>query len=175
MEKLRRVLAVGAVAGLVFGVIFTIYPAYAEEIKLTDDQKGAISTNCESLKLTLNNLQKVDSRTRSFLGGAYDKLLTNYISPLSLRMVANNQLSTSLTGIHSGILNSKEVFAAQFTSYSQSFEELLKADCKNNPEDFYKKLVSTRKKRTMLESTVTGLRSALGNHYTAVEKFRSEM
>lgn len=148
-------------------------PAHADE--LTEAQKGAISTNCDSLRSTLRNLQRVDSRTRSFLGSAYDKFLSNYISPLSLRMVSNDHLSTSLTGIHSGILNSREVFAAQFTSYSQSFEELLAADCKNNPEDFYKKLVTTRKKRTMLESTVTGLRSALGNHYTAVEKIRNEL
>ena len=152
-----------------------VTPVFADDIELSDAQKGAISTNCESLRSTLKNLQRIDSRTRSFLGSAYDKFLTNYISPLSIRMVANNHLSTSLTGIHSGILNSREVFAAQFTSYSQSFEELLSADCKNNPEDFYKKLVATRKKRTMLESTVVNLRSTLGNHYTAVDKFRSEL
>lgn len=154
-------------------LLLVAVPAHADE--LTEAQKGAISTNCDSLRSTLRNLQRIDSRTRSFLGSAYDKFLSNYISPLSLRMVSNDHLSTSLTGIHSGILNSREVFAAQFTSYSQSFEELLAADCKNNPEDFYKKLVATRKKRTMLESTVTGLRSALGNHYTAVEKIRSEL
>ncbi len=161
--------------GLIFGILATSPSALADEVELSNEQRGAISTNCDSLKSTLKNLQRVDSRTRSFLGAAYDKFLSNYISPLSLRMVANNQLSTSLTGIHSGILNSREVFVAQFTSYSQSFEELLTVDCKTQPDEFYRKLVATRKKRTMLESTVTSLRSALGNHYTAVEKFRSEM
>ena len=173
-SRLRRVLALGAVASAVFGMVLNV-PVLAEEIELSEAQKGAISQNCESLKLTLRNLQRVDSRTRSYLGAAYDKMLADYISPLSMRMVANDQLSTSLTGIHSGILNSKEVFAAQFTSYSQSFEELLIIDCKKQPVEFYKQLVATRKKRTMLESTVTGLRSALGNHYTAVEKLRGEM
>lgn len=156
-------------------LIFFATPVRAEEISLSEAQKGAISTNCDSLKSTLKNLQRVDSRTRSYLGSSYDKFLSSYISPLSLRMVANDRLSTSLTGIHSGILNSREVFAAQFTSYSQSFEELLASDCKNNPEDFYRKLVATRKKRTMLESTVVNLRSALGNHYTAVEKIKLEL
>lgn len=164
-----------AAFSLVTGVILTTSVARADDIELSDAQKGAISTNCESLRSTLKNLQRVDSRTRSYLGAAYDKFLSNYISPLSMRMVANDLLSTSLTGIHSGILNSREVFVAQFTSYSQSFEELLAVDCKNKPEEFYGKLVATRKKRTMLESTVTSLRSALGNHYTAVEKLKGEI
>ena len=157
-------------------LIFCAPKASADEVTvLSDAQKGAISQNCESLKSTLRNLQRVDSRTRSFLGSAYDKFLGSYITPLSIRMVSNNRPSTSLTGIHSGILNSKEVFAAQFTDYSKSFDDLLNSDCKKQPEDFYKKLVITRKKRTMLESTVTSLRSALGNHYTAVEKLKGEL
>ncbi|MBR1795726.1 hypothetical protein IJ765_00495 [Candidatus Saccharibacteria bacterium] len=176
MKRFQRGLSIGLFGlGLVFGTHLTTRLVSADDVVLSDEQRGAISTNCDSLKSTLKNLQRVDSRTRSFLGAAYDKFLSSYISPLSLRMVANNRLSTSLTGIHSGILNSREVFVAQFTSYSQSFEELLQVDCKTQPEEFYRKLVATRKKRTMLESTVTSLRSALGNHYTAVEKFRSEM
>ena len=170
---MKRSLAIGVLAvGLIFAASL---PARAEEKELSEAQKGAISTNCDSLRSTLKNLQRVDSRTRSYLGAAYDKMLSSYISPLSMRMVANDKLSTSLTGIHSGILNSREVFVAQFTSYSQSFDELLAVDCKKEPEVFYRKLVATRKKRTMLESTATSLRSALGNHYTAVEKLKEEL
>ncbi len=171
-RKILRLLSIFCAFTLVFSIVPKVQ---AEELTLTEEQKGAISQNCESLRSTLNNLRRVDSRTRSFLGGAYTKLLDDYISPMNVRMVANEHPSPNLISIHSDILNSQKVFAASFTSYSQSFEQLLNIDCKERPEDFYRQLVATRRKRTMLESTTTSLRTALHNCYTAVEKMKAEL
>jgi len=77
--------------------------------------------------------------------------------------------------LHSNILNTREEFIQQFTDYSKSFEELLQIDCQTQPEDFYEKLVETRKKRTALASIVRTMHDYLENHYTAVEALEEDL
>ncbi len=156
------------VAALLLASMLVAAPAFA----LTEDQEAEISQSCQTIKQNLKSLQRSDSRTRSYLGSLYQTFLTNYIAPLNLSLVKNNQPSATITALYSDFLNARQDFANKFTSYSQNFEELLLIDCKKQPEDFYDKLEQTRKERADLHSSVKRIRTLLGNQYVATEQLK---
>lgn len=153
-----------------------ILPARSTQAEtLSTEQSGAISQSCDSIRQSLRKLQKADTKTRSFLGGLYEDFLTDFISPLNLRLVKNNLPSTSLTELHSTFISQRQDFAKKFTLYEQSFEALLSADCQNNPADFYTKLTETRKARTTLEQSTEALRMLLEKHQNAVQTLKGTL
>ena len=157
-------------------VIFTHgLSAQVSAAELSEDQTSAISQSCQTIKQNLKTLQKTDSRTRSYLGSIYQTFLSNYITPLNLSLIKHNRPSTDITGLYSDFLSVRTEFANKFTSYSQSFEELLNIDCKNDPINFYDKLEEVRKKRSSLNSSVKSLRTLLGNFYIATSKLKEDV
>ena len=153
------------------GVIFSGVPknVYAAD-ELSEDQKGAISQSCNTIKQTLKTVQKADSRTRAFLGAKYETFVSDFISPMNIRLTKEGKPNATITSLYSSILGLRQDFVAQFTSYSQDLEELISVDCQGKPEEFYKKLKETRQKRATLKGTVKSIRTNLVNHYTAVKK-----
>ena len=151
-------------------------PLFSKKVTaLSDDQRGVITQNCATTKQSLKQLQKTDARARSYLGSAYEGLLVNYITPLDLRLINTGQPNASLTTIHSDILNTRQQFVSEYTTYSQSLEELLSIDCYNHPDDFYNKLVETRQKRAELSATTTNLRNLFSEHLTVVRRLKDNL
>ena len=142
---------------------------------ISDEQKTAISDNCPSIKQSLRSLQKADSRTRVYLGSIYQITLTDYITPLNLRLVKNNQPSADLTSIQADFTSARDDSAKKFITYSQSLEELILIDCSKNPEDFYDKLQDVRKKRTELSDSAAKVSKILNTHVDAVTKMKGEL
>lgn len=171
MVKLVRIF--GALV-MVFGVVtFGVSDlAFADDVTLTDEQTGAISQNCASIKQQLRTLQRTDARTRSYLGSAYEKALSDFIAPMDVRLINAGQPNSSLTELHSKIISVRQDFIHDYTAYSQSLEELINQDCQNNPAEFYHKLAETREKRATLAKTNDKLRKLLSDHLTAVQKLK---
>ena len=142
---------------------------------LSKEQSGAISQSCDSIKQSLKKLQKVDTKTRSYLGSIYEEFITDLISPLNLRLTRNNMPNTALTTLHSDLILKRQDFAQKFTLYEQSFENLLNADCQNDPEDFYRKLQETRKARNTLEQATEAFRMLLEKHQNAVQTLKGTL
>lgn len=142
---------------------------------LSSEQSGAIVQNCASTKQSLLSLQRTDARTRSYLGSAYETVLADYITPLNLRLINSAQPNATLTDLHSEIINTRKEFNSEYTSYSQSLEELIGIDCYTKPEEFYNKLVETRKKRATVSTTTTSIRNLLSEHLTAVRKLKTDL
>ena len=149
------------------GMIFS-EGVYAEE--LSEEQKGAISQSCNTIKQTLKTVQKADSRTRSFLGAKYETFISDYVSPMNVRLTKEGRPNATITSLYSNLLGMRQDFVSQFTDYSRGLEELINIDCQGKPEEFYRKLKETRKKRAELKGTVKSIRTNLVNHYTAVKK-----
>ena len=49
------------------------------------EQENAIVDHCESIKDSLKTVQKNDSRTRVYLGGYYEMILSKFIMPLNVK------------------------------------------------------------------------------------------
>ncbi|MBR5621317.1 hypothetical protein IKW75_02445 [Candidatus Saccharibacteria bacterium] len=157
----------------ILSTIVSHIPSSAFATDLSDDQKGAISQHCATTKQSLKTLQRTDARARSYLGAAYENLVTNYITPLDLRLINNGRPNANLTAIHSRIVETRKQFISEYTNYSQSLEDLIATDCQNSPEEFYTKLVSTREKRASLSTTTTNMRNLFSEYLTDVKLLRN--
>ena len=163
------------VTGIFVSILISSSGLAVKAYALSEEQAGAISQNCATTKQSLKQLQRTDARTRSYLGSAYESILSNYITPLDLRLINTGQPNVSLTNLHSDVINMRKDFVAKYTSYSQSLEELIGIDCYNHQEDFYNKLVETREKRAELSATTTNLRNLFSEHLTDVRKLRNSL
>lgn len=163
--------------------IFLSHPVYAEDDilknvthrKLNDTERGNISMSCASIQTSLKNVQRNDSKTRVILGTNYQTLLSNYISPLNVRLIKNNLPDSTLISIQSEAITSRNSFTNLFVTYSQRLESLISIDCKNQPDTFYGELENVRFLRSQLEESVNKVNTALSNHLKTVNQLREKL
>jgi len=161
---------------------FLIFRKSADDIlknvthrKLNDTERGNISMNCASIQTSLKNVQRNDSKTRVILGTNYQTLLSNYISPLNIRLIKNNLPDSTLISIQSETITSRNSFTNLFVTYSQHLESLISIDCKNQPDTFYSELENVRFLRSQLEESVNKVNIALSNHLKSVNQLREKL
>lgn len=172
MSKKHLILAAVPVFVLVSIFCFT---TTANAADLNDAQKGAISQHCATTKQSLKTLQRTDARARAYLGSAYESLITNYVTTLDLRLISSGRPNANLTTIHSRIIDTRKQFISDYTSYSQSLEDLIATDCQSSPEEFYTKLLVTREKRATLSTTTTNMRNLFSEYLTDVKLLRNSL
>ena len=142
---------------------------------ITDGQKDAIIDRCDSIKDDLKKVQKDDSRVRVYLGGRYETILSKFITPLNVRLVENNLSTTGLVENQNDFAATKALFADDFVNYQKGLEDLIGLDCKKNPEEFYKKLVSVREKRKIMVQDVLKMRNLISQHIKLVKRVMERM
>ncbi len=135
---------------------------------ISDGQKSAIVDHCEAIKISLRDLQKRDSRTRVYLGGYYEAILTKFMKPLNIKLMEEDLSRGDLVDNQSDFAEIKVTFASDFVGYQQKLEELVGMDCKKNPEDFYDKLTKVREKRKVVNQDATKMRKLVGEHIAYV-------
>lgn len=126
----------------------------SEVLAISTAQKTAISEKCDTLRDSLKNIQKMDARTRVFFGSHYETVLSKFITPLNLRLVENNISNINLIENQNNLASAKAKFSANYISYQQELEALIGIDCRTEPEKFYNKLVTVRKKRSGVASDI---------------------
>ncbi len=142
---------------------------------ISDNQKNAIMDHCESMRDNLKNVQKADSRARVYLGGYYETILSDYITPLNVRLVENNLSTPALVENQNKFADAKILFANDFVSYQQDLEELVLMDCKTEPEKFYNELVKVRQKRKAVEQDTLKIRNLLSEHVKLANRLKGKL
>lgn len=140
---------------------------------LSEQQASSLSQNCPTIKQSLTQLQKVDSKTRTYLGTTYETIVNKFITPLNLRLVKNNR--PTLSSLQTKFTEEQTHFKDEYTIYMRELEELIAMDCQNNPQDFYQKLETVRKKRAELRESTVKLSKYSNEQYDAVKKLREEL
>lgn len=140
---------------------------------LTDAQRGAISQNCGSIRQTLEQLQKIDSRTRTYLGTTYETIANHFIVPLNLRLVKNNR--PTLASLQTEYTTAQAVFKTSYTTYMRELEQLIAMDCRTEPDQFYDQLVTVRTSRSVLRDSALELNGLTEDQYQAVLDLRSSL
>lgn len=140
---------------------------------LTETQKNTIIDHCDTIKDSLKSLQRVDSRTRVYLGRYYETILTNFITPLNLRLVENNISNTRLLDNQANFAAKRGNFVNDFISYQQALEETINVDCKKEPVRFYEKLTVAREKRKNVNKDVNVLRKITDEQVKLVENLKN--
>ena len=167
-----------AIITLASVVKITTIPVHAEEAKpnqLSEEKRGLISQNCGTIRQSLKNLQRSDSRARTYFGAIYETASSKYIVPLNLRLVKNDLSSVSLINLQSELADKREKFSSDFINYSKSLEELIAYDCRLNPDTFYEKLVETRKKRASVAVDMKDINELLTTSVKYVEKLEEKL
>ncbi|MBQ3293373.1 hypothetical protein IJG93_03710 [Candidatus Saccharibacteria bacterium] len=160
---------------LVFG-LFAVANVWAEgeegESLITAEQKTTIVDHCDAMKDSLKSLQRTDSRARVYLGRYYETILSNFITPLNIRLVENNISNTKLLDNQTNFAARRTNFNDDYISYQQSLEELVNINCKSEPEKFYEKLLVTREKRKIVKKDVSKMRGLTDEQKKLVEELR---
>ena len=142
---------------------------------ITEAQETAIIENCSDIKESLKKVQKDDSKTRVYLGGYYEAILTRFITPLNIRLVENNLSSAKLIENQNEFVADKSLFADDFIVYQKNLEDLVSIDCKEEPEEFYEKLDIVRQKRAVMVQDTLKIRSLLTSHVRLVEGLKGKI
>lgn len=174
MKNLKRSVLVLITFSVFFGFFGAkVFAEGEEEPIITDIQKNTIVDHCDTIKDSLKSLQRVDSRTRVYLGRYYETILTNFITPLNLRLVENNISNSALLDNQTNFAAKRTNFVNDFITYQQALEELVNINCKNEPERFYEKLIVVREKRKAVNKDVTKLRGLTDEQKKLVEELRN--
>lgn len=164
---------------LVFAVVSAcfvgarVFAEGEEQPTITDEQRGIIIDHCDAMKDNLKALQKVDSRTRVYLGRYYETILTNFITPLNLRLVENNISAPKLLENQTNFASRRGKFVNDFIVYQQALEELVHVNCKSEPDKFYEKMLVARDKRKVVNKDVTKLKEMTDEQVKLVEELKN--
>ncbi|MDO5451545.1 MAG: hypothetical protein Q4F56_00435 [Candidatus Saccharibacteria bacterium] len=142
---------------------------------ISENQKNAIVDHCDLIRNSLKSTQKTDARTRVYLGGYYETILSNYIVPLNVRLVENNLSTAELVENQNKFAEVKTLFANDFVSYQQELEELVSMNCKEDPGGFYGQLDKVRQKRKAVEQDTLRIRNLISEHVKLVNQLKRKM
>ncbi len=166
MIKKKKAISIYYIIFLAFCLVLQGSPSLAGAI--SKDQEITIKSHCNSIKEKLHEVQKEDSKIRVHLGSHYEAILTNFITPLNVRLVENNLSNAKFVENQNNFAETKSVFSSDFISYQKSLEELIGMNCEENPEDFYTKLEKVRQKRKIMNQDVLKMRTLISDHIKSV-------
>ena len=141
-------------------------------MKPTQAQIVVIQDRCDAIHEELKVLQRNDSRARVYLGRYYETILNRFITPLNVRLVENNLSSTSFINNQNDFNKARTNFMIDYVEYQKGLEDLVATDCKENPEQFYEKLVDVRTKRATVADDTARLRKLAGRHLDLVKELK---
>lgn len=140
---------------------------------LSQEETTSISSNCPTIKQSLLQLQKVDSRTRTYLGTTYETIANKFIIPLNLRLVRNNL--PTFSEVQAGFSSEQTKFRDSYTEYMREMESLIAIDCQTEPAKFYDQLKIVRERRAKVKSSSEELKKLTTKQYQSVLKLRKEL
>lgn len=142
---------------------------------LTPEQSDAIVQNCSDMKQSLVKLQVVDSRTRIYLGSAYEAIAGRFITPLNLRLVKNGLPSDELFRIQNEFTVAQTAFRSNYVDYMREMDNLVATDCSTNPQGFYDQLEVVRRRREDLRKSTEKLTDLAEAQYQTVVDLRATL
>lgn len=142
---------------------------------LTEEKSQAIMQNCSNIKQSLVQLQRADSRTRTYLGSAYEAVSGRFITPLNLRLVKNGTPSAELFRIQNEFTAQQNNFRNTYVDYMRELEALITIDCSTKPQDFYDKLELVRHRREDLHQITQQISKLVDEQYKTVEEIKDTL
>lgn len=152
-----------------------VFLCFATVQALTNNQRDAISNNCEQIKNSLRTVQHEDSRARVYLGAAYETIRSKFMVPLNHRLVDNGIPAPDLVSNQAVFTAAQENFKDDFIDYQKTLEELVGSDCRSNPDAFYQTLESAREKRRIMVQDIAKLSEHIRNHLTLVNELKGKL
>lgn len=157
------------------GVLVSAFGLTGPALAASEAQEQGVKENCDTIKEVLKNVQKDDARARVYLGAYYEAILSNFITPLNVRLVENNLSEASLVENQNKFAAARSLFVDDYVSYQQRLEELVAMNCKTKPKEFYEKLEKVRQKRKVVEQDALKIRGLTSEHVKLVEQLKGKV
>lgn len=141
---------------------------------ISELQSAVIVDNCTAIKDSLKKVQQDDSRTRVYLGGYYETLLSKFVTPFNLRLVENSLSTASFVENQNLLASTRSSFMSDFVTYQRELEALINIDCATEPSAFYDKLVDVRARRATVRGEVTTIRTLAGDHLNLIQTLKEQ-
>ena len=158
---------------IILTLILQVFSVAVPVSAISDAQKDVISGHCEAIRDNLKDTQRSDSRIMMDVGGYYEAILMNFVTPLNMRLVENNLLNTGLINNQNDFNQTRMDFVASYIEYQRKLEELILSDCKSEPEKFYDKLAEVRIKRKKVADGAVKLRKLTSEHMKLVKNLEA--
>ncbi len=156
-------------------VLTAAMPTNLFAVELTEEQIGNISSNCSSIKLQLQNVQRIDAKSRVHLGAQFEAIANSLMMNLNLRLVKNNKASGEIAAQQAEFSSVRERFKRDYIEYQKELESLIGVNCKDEPYRFYEQLEHVRGRRDDMEWSIDRLREIADEHRESVQSLREEL
>lgn len=116
---------------------------------MTPQEYTLIEQNCQAAQRSMQRIKYVDPVMRVNRGATYSSI-TNLMAALTNRAAYNAFRVPQLSQETNAVQTQRVQFANDYTDYEIALSDLVNYDCKNNPSEFYKRLVDVRTKRSIV-------------------------
>lgn len=138
--------------GLLFLLLLSLLPVRVGAIdpeNMTPQEYTIVERNCKSAQQILQRIQYVDPVARVNRGTAYNNI-SKLMSSMTSRAAFNAHSLPQFSVETEAVQDLRTEFANDYTDYEIALRELINYDCKDNPQEFYKRLVDVRAKRAIV-------------------------
>ena len=161
---------------IVFCAVLTAaMPSNLFAVELTDEQIGNISSNCSSIKMQLQKVQRMDAKSRVHLGAQFEAIANSLMMNLNLRLVKNNRANGDIASQQANFSNVRERFKRDYINYQKELDALIAINCKDEPYHFYEQLETVRDRRDDMSWSINRLKEIADEHRRSVLDMREDL
>lgn len=131
----------------------------------------AVDANiCQQVKTRLKQIKLSDAVTRVNYGQVYESLSVNVMTPINLRLVANNLKPVELLTITDNYQKQFAQFRQNYVNYEEKLSQALELSCDQNPTQLISSLPELRQLRQKLNANTKTLRQLAGDYQIKFEE-----
>jgi hypothetical protein len=149
--------------------VFAIKNTSADE--LSDDQVSRISSNCLSIKGSLNQLHASDALLRVNRGQIYESIGSKLMGNFNGRLGNNGLDNKGLVVVADEYQTALTTFRNDYQTYEKQLSAAIKVDCTKDPVGFHDALQDARTKRTTVHDDILHLNQYIDDYRSAVNDF----
>lgn len=141
---IRIFLALLMVASLLPATVSAIDPA-----NMTPEEYTMVEANCRAAQRSMQRIKYSEPPTRVNRGIAYSTI--NELMTALTNRAAYNAFRVPQLSIETRAVQDQRVqFGKDYTEYEKAFSELISMNCRQDPVEFYERLVDVRAKRSIV-------------------------
>lgn len=126
---------------------------------------NVIRANCQSIQSVLSQIEKTDAALRINRGRIYNEVLDLFYA-MNSRLASNKISAPELVSITSDFDSQLADFRDDYNDYDDDLNELIVAECQDDPGDFYNQLINVRDERAKLNDEIASLDQLVDDYWT---------
>lgn len=177
----RRLWTLVGASGLVvamFAGLFSVAVSAQEQpgdlAEITEEKIQLVRTNCVAAQVSIQRLQNSDVVTRTNRGRSYENIL-KLMASFNARVAANKLTEPRLIEATGIMQRDATAFYRNYDSYRDTIEQLVEANCREQPVSFYRNLQKLRTQREALGNDVAVLDKQVADYRALVTDLRMRL